>query len=43
MPLAAWLNDPPLAIDYRQTRELIAVLEAAHASAEQNGRPITLS
>ena len=36
------LDDPPLAVDYRQTRELISVLEAAHVSADQGGRPIAL-
>jgi predicted dehydrogenase len=35
------LDDVPLAVDYRETRSLIAVLEAAHRSAELGGRPIT--
>jgi predicted dehydrogenase len=37
------LDDPPLAVDYRSTRNLISVLEAAHASAERGGQPITLA
>ena len=35
------LDDPPLAIEAQSTRALIAVLEAAHKSAERGGRPMT--
>ena len=35
------LDDVPLAVDYRETRALISVLEAAHQSAELGGRPMT--
>ena len=36
-------DDPPLAVDHRSMRELIAVLEAAHQSAERGGRPTILA
>ena len=34
-------DEPPLAVEHASTRKLIAVLEAAHRSAEQGGRPLT--
>jgi predicted dehydrogenase len=34
------LDDPPLAVSYESTRHLIAVLEAAHKSAADGGRPV---
>ena len=37
------LDNAPLAVDYRGTRSLIAVLEAAHRSAADNGRPVYLA
>jgi predicted dehydrogenase len=48
-PLAFYRNfadhvlfgDPALAVEQHSTRRLIGVLEAAHKSAEQGGRPLT--